>query len=125
MLQIGRRAKYDSDKVVRFRYPETAVKLKLRLVLVALLVCSPVLAGGDGNLQVLSRIREEAVRNSEVMQTLSHLTDVVGPRLTNSPGYEKGAEWARLKLKEWGLEDSPPGALGRIWERLASYETQP
>jgi hypothetical protein len=118
LLQIGRRAKYDSDKVVRFRYPETAVKLKLRLVLVALLVCSPVLAGGDGDLQVLSRIREEAVRNSEVMQTLSHLTDVVGPRLTNSPGYEKGAEWARLKLKEWGLEDSrlePWGEFGRGW----------
>lgn len=92
--------------------------LKSRLALVALLFCSSVFAGGDGDLQVLSRIKDEAVKHSEVMQTLSHLTDAIGPRLTNSPGYEKGAEWVRLKLKEWGLEVprlEPWGEFGRGW----------
>ena len=34
----------------------------------------------------VARIRDEGLNRSEVMATLSHLTDIVGPRLTGSPG---------------------------------------
>ncbi len=95
------------------------MKLILRIVLVVVFCGSWVHAGVEGDLQALSRIREEAIEKSEVMQTLSHLADVVGPRLTNSPGHEKAAEWAQLKLGEWGLEGprlEPWGEFGRGWQ---------
>src|SRR5690349_17875912 len=43
----------------------------------------------------MARIREEATTHSALMQTFSYLTDVNGPRLTNSPGMYKSAEWAK------------------------------
>jgi len=110
---------HGSDKVLRFRYPEHAVKIILRIVLVVVFCGSSVHAGDKGDLQTLSRIKEEAIERTEVMQTLSHLSDVIGPRLTNSPGYQQSAEWAKLKLGEWGLEGprlEPWGEFGRGWQ---------
>src|SRR6185369_17421692 len=46
----------------------------------------------------MARIREEATTHSALMQTFSYLTDVNGPRLTNSPGMYKSAEWAKKQL---------------------------
>ncbi|MPY88559.1 MAG: M20/M25/M40 family metallo-hydrolase [Luteitalea sp.] len=66
----------------------------------------------------LHKIRQEAQENSQVMDTLSYLTDVHGPRLTNSPGMRKAAEWAKTKLTEWGLSNvrfEPWGPFGRGW----------
>ena len=34
----------------------------------------------------IERIKDEGMNRSQVMQTLSYLTDVIGPRLTASPG---------------------------------------
>jgi hypothetical protein len=44
-----------------------------------------------------------AEETSEVMQTASYMLDVLGPRLSGSPGIRKSAEWAVEKLKGWGL----------------------
>src|SRR5262249_55929074 len=41
--------------------------------------------------------------NSQVMDVMSYLTDVYGPRLTGSPNVKKAGDWAVSKLKEWGL----------------------
>lgn len=79
----------------------------------------PGLGNDRTDLQVLTLFKEEAIQKSEVMDTLSQLTDVIGPRLTNSPGYQQAAEWTRAKLAEWGLENSrlePWGEFGRGWE---------
>ena len=53
----------------------------------------------------MSAIREEALKHSEVMKTLSYLTDVYGPRLTWSAEYREAAQWTSGKLKEWGLQN--------------------
>jgi carboxypeptidase Q len=53
----------------------------------------------------MAAIKNEALKNSQVMQTLSFLCDVYGPRLTWSPEYKQAAQWASGKLKEWGLQD--------------------
>lgn len=53
----------------------------------------------------ISMIKDEGMNRSQVMETLSYLTDVYGPRLTWSPEYREAAEWASAKLKEWGLEN--------------------
>ena len=52
------------------------------------------------------------------MQTIGHLTEVIGPRLTGSPALRRANEWTRDKLTEWGLVNAqlePWGALGRGW----------
>jgi len=53
-----------------------------------------------------------------VMETLSWLTDVHGPRLTNSTNYNAACEWAKNKLTEWGLQNAQLeawGPFGRGW----------
>ncbi len=42
---------------------------------------------------------------SKVMDTLWSLTDLHGPRLTNSPQFRAAGEWAVGQLKEWGLSN--------------------
>ncbi len=52
------------------------------------------------------------------METLSWLTDVHGPRLTNSTNYTKAANWAKDQLAKWGLQNSHLeawGPFGRGW----------
>jgi len=65
------------------------------------------------------RIKEEATTHSALMQTFSYLTDVTGPRLTNSPGMYAAAEWAKKQLTDWGLSNvhfEKWGPFGRGWE---------
>jgi carboxypeptidase Q len=53
----------------------------------------------------LAKIKDEGMNHSQVMEVLSYLSDVYGPRLAWSPEYKEAAEWAASKLKEWGLEN--------------------
>jgi carboxypeptidase Q len=66
----------------------------------------------------VQRIIDEGMKRSQVMATLSYLTDVIGPRLTGSPGLKRANEWTRDKLAGWGLEHSHLeawGPFGRGW----------
>jgi hypothetical protein len=65
-----------------------------------------------------ARIRDEGMNRSQVMQTLSYLTDVIGPRLTASPDMKRANEWTKQKLTEWGLRNAALeawGPFGRGW----------
>ncbi len=67
---------------------------------------------------VVSTIKNEENQNSQVMELLSFLSDVYGPRLNYSPEYKEAAEWARMKLKEWGLQNihyDKWGPVGKGW----------
>lgn len=67
----------------------------------------------------IGRIRDEGLNRSQVMKTMSYLTDVIGPRLTGSPNLKRANEWTRDQLKSWGLinaEVEPWGEFGRGWE---------
>src|SRR5205807_1508508 len=64
------------------------------------------------------RIKDEGMNRSQVMQTLSYLSDVIGPRLTASPNLKRANEWTRDRLKEWGLYNAHLeswGPFGRGW----------
>ncbi len=66
----------------------------------------------------IERIREEGIKRSQVMQTLSYMTDVIGPRLTGSPGMKRANEWTRDKMKDWGMQNARLeswGPFGRGW----------
>ena len=73
---------------------------------------------------MIAKIRAEGLNNSAVMDIAFQLTDGSGPRLMNSPGFFRAANWAKAKLKEWGLENSalePWGTFGKGWELQKSY----
>ncbi len=78
----------------------------------------------------VERIRDEAMNRSQVMQTLSYLSDVIGPRLTGSPNMRRANEWTRDQLAKWGLLNAhlePWGPFGRGWElkRFSAQVTAP
>ncbi|HEY8559424.1 MAG TPA: M20/M25/M40 family metallo-hydrolase [Pyrinomonadaceae bacterium] len=77
--------------------------------------------------ETIDKIREEGMgKNSQVMQTLSYLTDVIGPRLTNSPGMKRANEWTRDQMAKWGLQNAKLvswGPWGRGWS-LKSFTAQ-
>src|SRR5687768_3210817 len=53
----------------------------------------------SGTNDPIARIRDEGLNRSEVMKTLSYLSDVIGPRLTGSPNMKRANEWTREKLE--------------------------
>lgn len=70
------------------------------------------------DLDTIARIKEEGLKRSQVMEILSYLTDVHGPRLTGSPNIKAAGQWAKQKLTEWGLQRArlePWGPFGRGW----------
>src|ERR1041384_5493354 len=66
----------------------------------------------------IAKIRDEGMNRSQAMQTLSYLSDVIGPRLTASPNMKRACEWTRDRLSSWGLANAhlePWGPFGRGW----------
>jgi hypothetical protein len=66
----------------------------------------------------VARIRDEGLNHPQVMQTLSYLTDVIGPRLTGSPNLRRANEWTRKRMASWGMANAhlePWGPFGRGW----------
>ena len=66
----------------------------------------------------VDRIKDEGMNRSQVMKTLSYLTDVIGPRLTNSPNMKRANEWTRDEMTNWGMQNAhlePWGPFGRGW----------
>lgn len=57
------------------------------------------------NYDALNAIRAMGLdeAQSQVMKTASYMMDVLGPRLSGSPGFKKSGEWVVEKMKEWGL----------------------
>ena len=56
------------------------------------------------NEDVVARLKVEGFQNSQVMETLSWLSDVYGPRLSGSDNLSKAGEWARDQMTRWGLQ---------------------
>ena len=91
---------------------------------------APASSGEPIDYDAIYRIKDEAVNRSQVMETLSFLTDVHGPRLTNSPNMRAAAAWAKQRLEGYGLEKvalEPWGPFGRGWvnERTLVQMTAP
>ena len=90
----------------------------MRTAILLLLFALPGLAQERVDLGVVDRIKTEAFDHSKVMDHLYQMTEVHGPRLTWSTGYQDAANWAESELKGMGLENVhlekwAPG--GRNW----------
>src|SRR5438093_12165379 len=84
----------------------------------------------NADLATIHRIKDEAFLGSRVMDHLFFLTDVNGPRLTNSPGFRAAADWSVRRLKEWGVANARLekwGTFGRGWSltRFSAHLKEP
>ncbi|MBY0283361.1 MAG: M20/M25/M40 family metallo-hydrolase [Sphingomonas sp.] len=74
----------------------------LLLAAAAFVIAAPALAQSvDRN--VVNQIIDQGINHSEVMPTAEYLSDVIGARVTNSPGMRKAEEWTQSRFKAWGL----------------------
>lgn len=109
-------------------------KLKQQIIsaLFVFSILTPILALGQATApavykapkDTIERIREEGLKRSQVMQTLSYLTDVIGARLTNSPNMRTANAWTRDTMAKWGMQNAHLeswGPFGRGWS-LRKYE---
>ncbi len=92
--------------------------LAIVLIALPLIAASSSSTNNDVDLQMVTRIRQEGFRNSKVMETMSELTDRIGPRLTGSSNLKKANEWTRDQLTSWGLVNAhlEPFPFGRGWK---------
>ncbi len=58
------------------------------------------------DLEMVTRIRDEAFNRSKAAETLSRLCDGIGPRVTGSPSYRRAAEWAKAEMEKMGLANA-------------------
>src|SRR5258708_12765463 len=87
-------------------------------------------APSQADLSAIHQIKDEGFNDSKVMEIMSYLTDVYGPRLTNSPDIKEAAAWTTRKMKEWQLANvhlEPWGPFGRGWsnERFSAQVISP
>ncbi|MBC7798401.1 MAG: M20/M25/M40 family metallo-hydrolase [Pyrinomonadaceae bacterium] len=66
----------------------------------------------------IAKIKDEGMNRSQVMPTLSYLSDVIGHRLTGSPSLKRANEWTRDTMTKWGMQNAHLeawGPFGRGW----------
>jgi len=77
----------------------------------------------------ISAIREEGLSHSQVMDTVSWLADVYGPRLTGTPALKQAGDWAQKRMGEWGLSNIHKEAwrFGKGWSlvRFSAHMVEP
>src|SRR5689334_12975119 len=78
---------------------------------------------------MIGKIREEGLNRSQVMDHISWLSDVYGPRLTGSPAIKQAGEWALKKFTDWGLANAHQETwpFGKGWSlvRFSAHMTEP
>ena len=90
----------------------------LILLLVVAVIPLRAQAPSAADLNAIQQIKDESFNHSQVMDIMSYLTDVYGPRLTNSPNIKHAADWTMGKMKEWQLANvhlEPWGPFGKGW----------
>src|SRR5688572_28855870 len=111
------------------------------LLSLALLSAGPALAQGGGgqegqnpfagiDVAAINKIKAEGFQRSQVMDMMSWLTDVHGPRLTGSPITKRAGDWTIEQFKKWGLSNphyESWGPFGRGWtnDRMFAQVTAP
>lgn len=89
--------------------------MKRTLAMVAVVACVNTAAAQSP--ADLARIRDEGMSRSRVIEYFSHLTNVIGPRLTGSPGFTQAIEWSVAAFKQAGMSNVHTEAwpFGRGW----------
>ena len=88
----------------------------LLLAATALIAAAP-LAAQSVDRDMVNKIIDQGTNQSQVMQIVQHMTDVIGPRLPNSPQMREAERWAQEKFREMGLKNVRADGFefGRGW----------
>lgn len=79
-------------------------RTRLLLSLSLLSIAAVAAAAEPVDWEMVTRIRDEGLNRSQVMDTLEHLTETIGPRVTGSPEMRQANDWTRERLAGWGLD---------------------
>jgi carboxypeptidase Q len=107
--------------------------MKRALALAAAVVsfALPLAAQEKVDVATIERIKSEELNRSQVMDIMSWLSDVYGPRLTWSPNATRARDWAMGRMKSWGLANvhdetwDTPAGLGWENERFSLMALTP
>ena len=66
------------------------------------------------DMQMMQKIKDEEKNNSQVVMIAHNITDVCGPRLTNSPGYKRALDWVTELCNKLGLKNAGREAWGEF-----------
>src|ERR1044072_5878685 len=77
------------------------------------------------DMDMMQKIKTEALQHSQIPMIAHYLTDVSSPPFfTPPPGYFRAANWIVQTLKQWGLQKAtlePWGEFGKGWSTTTSY----
>ena len=77
------------------------------------------------DLSMIYKIKQEGLKNSKVEDLAFWMTDFAGPRLTASTGFNRGTEWAKKKMEEYGLQNVRIEAAKDFtrggWDNIKTY----
>jgi hypothetical protein len=98
----------------------------------ALVACAAFVAAqaqSPVDIGTISRIKQEALNNSQAMDHVGWMSDVYGPRVTGTPQLQQASEWAIKRFTEWGLANvhQERFAFGQGWkvDRFAAHLIEP
>ncbi len=92
---------------------------KITFSALALSLCFTAFAQEPINSAAIAKIRAEGLDNSKVYDIAHQITDVTGPRLSNSPGLKKAQEWSMKYMNAMGLKNvhlEAWGEFGKGWQ---------
>jgi len=98
---------------------------QLATLLLSFALTLPALAQQDAN-----RLIDHILANSQAYETLSYLTDNIGPRLSGSKNADLAVKWTTKKFREWGIDVRnekvivPHWVRGEERARLVSHHDQ-
>jgi carboxypeptidase Q len=75
------------------------------------------------DLDAISRIRDEGLNHSHIMDYATGLFDDVGPRLTGSPEFVRAEQWSEDQLRRMGaanVHTESWGEFGMGWEQIGT-----
>ena len=90
----------------------------------ALGLCLSGFAQEPVNSAAVAKIRAEGLDKSKAYDIAYQITDVAGPRLSNSPGLKRAQDWAVKYFNEMGLKNvhlEAWGDFGKGWQLKKSY----
>jgi carboxypeptidase Q len=104
------------------------MKLNKIVNILLILLALPLVAMAQSenvDLTMVYKIKQEGLKNSSIEDLAFGLMDFVGPRLTGSTGNNRGNEWARKKMEEFGfqnvrIEEATDFKAGG-WDNLKTY----
>jgi hypothetical protein len=86
--------------------------------------------GQSSTEQNAQRIIDQVIAHSQGYETLAHLTDQIGPRLSGSKGAELAVRWTTQRFRDWGIDVRnepvmvPHWVRGEEHGRLVSHNDQ-